>query len=98
MKTASIMAIFLINVFMSKKWPGVGPGIRRHPALGGGPDRRHLGVGGRPPSLGDGMLITGGYGTCRLSFTTTPFAGAFFAMKRPASNLGHWALSRRQSP
>ena len=63
MKTASIMAIFLINVFMSKKWPGVGPGIGRHPALGGAPERRHLGVGGRPPSLGDGMLITGGYGT-----------------------------------
>ena len=47
MKTASIMGIFLINVFMSKKWPGVGPDIGRHPAFGGGPDRTHPAWGGR---------------------------------------------------
>ena len=43
MKTAGIIAIFLINVFMSKRWPRVG-----HPAFGGGPDRRHHGVVGGP--------------------------------------------------
>ena len=55
MKTASIIAIFLINVFMSKRWPRVG-----HPALGGGPDRRHPRVGGEHPRLEEGMLITAG--------------------------------------
>ena len=42
-------------------WPGVGPGIGRHPALGGGPERTHPGEEGGTPSLGYGMLITRGY-------------------------------------
>ena len=64
MKTASIIAIFLIPLSGGNFWPGVGLGIGRHPAvgggthrghpaLGGGPHRRLHGGGGGPPSSGE---------------------------------------------
>ena len=56
MKTASIIAIFLIPLSGGNFWPGVGLGIGRHPAWGGGPFGRHPALGGGPhrghPSLG----------------------------------------------
>ena len=58
MKTASIIAIFLIPLSGGNFWPGVGLGIGRHPAWGGGPFGRHPAMGGGPhkghPALGGG--------------------------------------------
>ena len=58
MKTASIIALFLIPHSGGNFWPGVGLGIGRHPAWGGGPFGRHPAMGGGPhrghPALGGG--------------------------------------------